>query len=427
MDERVVPHSLDAEKALLGSVLLRDAVWADVSAEVEAQHFFRAAHQEIYEAMRRCKERGLGIGLVTLKDALGSRLDGVGGPAYIASLIDGRPLSTNVKHYAQVVREKALLRDVIDAGTNLVAAAYGSDEPPEVVLEEGVRSLLALSAPRSSGPVPVDAAVQAYVQAMDTDVAQALPTGFADLDELLAGGLRRKELAIVAARPSVGKSSFALGVARTTAAAGLAVAYFSLGDMSKEALAGRLLAWESRVALRRRQGLDERDGARVADAIGRFAALPLVIEDSASTLTQLHAWGHRLSMRTEGLALLVVDFVQQISMKADKRHDQIGAAARGLKRLAIELDAAVLACSQLNRAPEGRQDKRPHMSDLKESGALEEAADVAVLLFREEMHRKTEDNHGIAEAILAKQRNGQTGVVRMVWREELAQFCDLAR
>jgi replicative DNA helicase len=425
-DDRVVPHDLDAERALLGSVLLRDAVWAEVASEIEPRHFFRDAHRVVYEAMRRCKERDRAIGLVTVKDALGTQLEPVGGPAYLASLVDGMPLSINVRHYAAIVREKALLRDVIDAGNRLVAAAYGSDDDPAQVLEEGVRELLALAAPRQAGPVPLGQAVRSYVDALDTAGAAAIPTGYTDLDDLLGGGVRRKELTIVAARPSVGKTSFALGAARHAAGAGYPGVVFSL-EMSKEACAGRLLSAEARVALHRSgAAMSTHDGQRMAEAWAKLDALPLLVEDAATTLTQIDAWCHRLAARPEGLAWAVVDFVQHRSMRGRERHDQIAAAARGLKRTAVSLDLAVLACSQLNRAPEGRQDKRPHMSDLKESGALEEAADVGVLLFREEMHKATDENRGVAEAIVAKQRNGPTGVVRLFFRREFSQFCDLA-
>jgi replicative DNA helicase len=431
-DDRVVPHSLEAEKALLGSVLLKDAVWPEVASDVIARHFFRAAHQVIYEAMGQCKERGLAIELVTLKHVLGSRLEGVGGSAYIASLIDGMPIAMNVKHYATIVREKALLRDTIDAGNALVAAAYGSDDEPAQVLEDGVRSLLSLAVKSATGPVPVGTAVREYVTALDTDAtASVLPTGHHDLDELLAGGVRKGELTIVAARPSVGKTSFALGIGKAAAHAGGPGVVFSM-EMRRQALAGRMLAWESRVDLHRASAhaLSGDDYARMTDAWAKMDTLPLLIEDSVTTLTQATAWCQRLQQRPEGLACAVFDYIQLMSAPENRqdrsRNESVGSLSRGLKRLAQDLNIAVVACSQLSRAPEGRQDKRPHLSDLRESGALEQDADVAILLFREEMYKKTDDNAGIAEAIIAKQRNGPTGVTRLAFLSQFAQFCDLA-
>jgi replicative DNA helicase len=427
MDTRVIPHSLEAERALLGSILLSDKAWSEVASEVEARHFFRHAHQRIFEAMQRCKDRGLTIELVTLRDTLGKELEDVGGASYISSLIDGMPLAMNVRHYATILREKTLLRDLIDAGNKLVAEAYGSEEIAAAVLEDGVRSLLALSQPAMTGPVSVGQAVREYVSDLDISDANLLPTGYRDLDYQLGGGLKPKELTIIAARPSVGKSSFVFGLSKYAAFAGSPGIIFSL-EMSKEASAARMLSAEARVNLSRRSSeLSNADHQRMAEAWERLDTLPLLIEDSARTITQITAWCHRLQQRAEGLKFAVIDYVQLMGGgNSDKRHQEVAVIAKGLKQMAVDLGLVVIACSQLNRAPESRQDKRPHLSELKESGALEEVADIAVLLYREEMHNSTEENAGIAEAIIAKQRNGPTGVTRLAFLRQFAQFADLA-
>ena len=433
MSERPLPHSLDAERAVLGAVLAYAERWPDAAAVLTGDEFYRAAHQTVWDAMRQLKTDAVTIDFLTVKELLARKgtLDGVGGPAYLAALTDAVPRSANVAHYAGVVKEQARLRALIAAGQQIVADAEASGMPADAVLEAGTRALLRLAVPTETDATPIGQAVANYLTTLDTDAASLVtPTGYADVDDLLAGGFRHGDLTIVAARPSVGKTAFALWSAITAAQKGKPSVFFSL-EMSRDALVARAVSGMARVSGYRiaKRTLSPTDYEKILAAVTAFEAMPLLVHDAAQTLTQIAAWVERLQQRPEGLACVVVDYLQLLlpeGRRTQGRHEDVAAISRGLKRLARESNVALVALSQLSRAPEARTDKRPHLSDLRESGALEQDADVAILLFREEMHKPTDENSGVAEAIVAKHRNGPTGVTRLAFLKDLMKFENLA-
>lgn len=430
LGDRTLPHAIEAEQATLGAVLLRSELWADVAAVVGPGDWFRDAHRRIWEAMGRLHDLAVAIDLLTVRHELArvGELDAIGGPAYLASLVDGVPRSTNVRHYAGVVRELATLRRLIAVAEEVGAAAYGQ-EPSEDIVGRAMRALLQCQPAASDAGTTLGAAATAYVEALgQQEAVQRVTCGLRDVDDLLLGGLRRKRLAIVAARPSVGKTSFGLGMAMASARAGVRAAFVSL-EMDTLSLSERALAWHAKIDGRRLQtkALAEDDYRRLGQSLASFERLPLLFYDRAHTLHQVAAIVHRLRQRPEGLGLLVVDYLQLLhGERAENMQQAIAAISKGLKRIATDEDVALVALSQLSRAPETRKDKRPHLQDLRDSGALEQDADVVLLLFREEMHAPTPENAGLAEVIVAKHREGPTGVQRVAFLPGRAWFEDLA-
>lgn len=428
--DRVQPHSLEAEQATLGAILLRDEMWSDVAQLLAPSDFYRDAHMLVWDAIVALKMRGVRADLLTVREELmrTGRMDAVG-QGYLSSLVDGVPRSTNVEHYAAIVKEKARLRGIIIAAEDAQARAYDGAQSDEVA--EGAIKALTLTAPSGRTEQSLDAALAAYLGTLDGAPEETITTGMADIDDQLAGGLRRKELVIVAARPSVGKTSFALGAAYAAAGAGFPSAFVSV-EMPVRALVSRMVAWESRVPLshlRSRTTMSERDRGLISQGVGKSLGRPLVLDEVANSMIALAALASRLKQRAEGLALLVVDYLQLLvhDSHGDRQQQAVAAVSRGLKRLAKEHDIAVMALSQLSRAPEGRKDKRPMLADLRDSGALEQDADVAVLLFREEMHSPSDENAGVAEAIIAKNRNGPVGVRKLTFMQDYTWFTDMAQ
>lgn len=423
------PHSLEAERAALGATLVSPAALDILESMLRPEDFYRHAHLLIYGALRRLASRATAADALTLTEELRTtgELDAVGGPAYVSSLVDGMPRSANVEHYAAIVREKAQLRNLIALATALASEAYAQDQPAGRLIDRGAGRLLSLATPTGSGVQTAAEIVGSYTAALDAgEIGEPVPTGYADLDHLLIG-LRPCELVIVAARPSVGKTSFALRLADQVARSQKPVLFFTLED-GFHAVAARLLAWRSGVtaiALERGQATTEQY-ASIADAAVGFAGLPLYVECSAQTVAEVGAWCRRMADRQ--LSCVIVDYIQLLlpDRSRESQEAEVAGISRALKRLAKELAVPVVALSQLNRAPDGRADKRPHMSDLRGSGALEQDCNVAILLFREELHRPRPENAGIAEVIVAKNRAGPTGVVRLMFDKELALFRDLA-
>lgn len=431
LTDRAFPHSLEAEAAVIGALLVRGDRWHEAAAVLRPEDFYREAHRLAYEAMGKVVGQGSTVDYLTVKDALGPEgLEKVGGPSYLLRLTD-TPRGGDIATHARLVLEKARLRAAIRAGTEMVEAAFSASEPCADLVERGVQALLGLSAGDPAGSAPVGRIVQDYIVSLDDSTLSGtvVPTGFADVDELLAGGVRTEDLTIIAARPSVGKTAWATRMATLAARSGHPGAYFSL-EMSKRALAERMISSEAGVDAHRMRTrmFAEADYYRLSQAAEGLGGLPLEINDDAGmTLTRLASACHLLKRRKEGLKFVVVDYLQMLSGgRYERRHDAVAAISRGLKAMAKQLGVAVIALSQLSRAPEGRTDKRPQLADLRESGALEQDADVAILLFREEMHKKDDEVKGIAECIVAKQRNGPTGVVRLAFLAEWAQFRDLA-
>lgn len=432
--ERTPPHNLDAESAVLGALLVSPEAWPIAAAIVSPDDFYRTAHATVFRRMLGLLERGTPIDFTILCDELTrhGELGGIGGPAYVASLTDGLPHATNVAYYAGIVRETARLRATIRIASQMVAAAYERDATSADIVETGVTSLLGVADAGEAVVTSLGQAVQEYVTALDEPAAKHAPmsSGYVEVDRLI-GGWQRGQLVIVGARTSVGKSSFSLGSAFALARTGTPTAFVSL-EMTRQALAAQVVAWRSKVPAEkvRRREANEVDYKRISDAWIELHDVPLQLVESVRTLTQVAAWARRLKEQKQ-VGCVVVDYLQRLmhdtgGRGSDRRRQEVAAISAGLKRVALDLDVVIVALSQLSRAPEGRTDKRPLLSDLRESGDIEQDADVAVLLYREEMHKKKDDNEGISEAIVAKNRSGPVGTVKLYFDKNLAQFRDLA-
>jgi replicative DNA helicase len=440
--ERTLPHNLEAERSVLGAILLHNDAFNLAAEVIDSRDFFRDAHRRIFDKMVALVERGNPIDLVTLKEELGrsSELDEVGGPAYIAALVDGVPRSTNVEHYARIIKEKSTLRQLIYSANKIVAEAYEADEEAEVILDAAERSIFAIADDRiRDGFVSVGALAQSSLETIEKlharkELITGVPTGFVDLDEMTSG-LQPSDLVIVAARPSMGKTSLVLNVAQHVGTrTGMTVGIFSL-EMSKEQLFLRLLTSEARIDAHRLRGgfLGERDWGRLSAAIGTLSETKIFVDDSPSIgVLEMRAKCRRLAAE-HGLHLVVVDYIQLMQGRGrfENRTLELASISRSLKGLAKELNVPIVVLSQLSRAPESRSDHRPQLSDLRESGALEQDADVVVFIYREDLYadrnQPPTESQGVAELIVGKQRNGPTGVVKLAFIREYTRFENLAR
>jgi replicative DNA helicase len=435
--ERTLPHSLDAEKSVLGAVLISNEAFNHAAELIDTRDFFRDAHRRIFEKMVALSERGTAIDFITLKEELAraGELDEVGGPAYIASLADGVPRSANVEYYARIVKEKSTLRSLIHSATKILVEAYEAEQEPDLLLDEAERAIFAIAEDRiREGFVPLRDLVQSSFTTIEKlqqhkGLVTGVPTGFVDLDQMTSG-LQPSDLVLVAARPSMGKTSFVLNVAQHVGTVG----FFSL-EMSKEQLFMRMLTSEARIdAHRFRSGyLSEKDYGRLSHALGTLAEARVFIDDSASIgVLEMRAKARRLKAE-HGLHLLVIDYIQLMQGRGrfESRQQELASISRSLKGLAKELHVPIVALSQLSRAPETRSDHRPQLSDLRESGALEQDADLVMFIFREEQYRDADgqpnqEAEGMAELIVGKQRNGPTGVVKLAFIKEHTRFENLA-
>jgi len=425
--ERTLPHSLDAERSILGAILVHGDAFTLAAQVLVPEDFFRDAHTKIFRHMSTLREKGTAIDWMTLREELtrNGEMDEVGGPAYVSSLSDGVPRATNVAHYAAIVKEKAQLRAVIYAANEMSNAAY-EQQPANVTVESGVRKLMSAVKAEQRGVQTIGEAVSDYMRAMDSEEGVSIPTGLVDLDELV-GGLQRKKLTIIAARPSVGKTSLAVAIADHVSKLTGPVGMFSL-ETDNMSVAAQLVASYSGVPSEtvRRRTVGDNQWESISYAVAELGGRPFYLLEGATTMTQIQAWARRLR-DDHGVRLIVVDYIQLVAntLARDMRQE-VAHVSRSLKILAQELDVAVVALSQLSRSPEGRADKRPQLSDLRESGALEQDADLVFLLFREEMHKATNENAGVAEIIVAKNRSGPVGVTRVRFMKQLAKFCNLA-
>jgi replicative DNA helicase len=437
--DRTLPHNLEAERSVLGAILIHNDAFNSAAEVLSPRDFFRDAHRRIFEKMVQLSERGNAIDFITLKEALSRSgdLDEVGGPAYIAALVDGLPHATNIEYYARIVREKATLRNLIFSANKILANAYEAEQEPNQILDEAEQSIFAIAEDRvRAGFVSMRTLAHASFETIERaherkQLITGVPSGFADLDELTAG-FQPGDLVIVAARPSVGKTALALNVAQHVGTkTGRTVGIFSL-EMSKEQLFLRMLTSEARIDSHRlRTGfLVESDWGRLSHALGTLSEAKIYIDDTPGIgALEMRAKSRRLAAE-HGLDLLVIDYIQLMQGRGrfENRTLELASISRSLKGLAKELNVPVLVISQLSRAPEARSDHRPLLSDLRESGALEQDADVVVLLFRPDQYPdvKPEDEN-IAELNVAKQRNGPTGLVRLAFLKQETRFGNLER
>ena len=434
--EPLPPHNTDAEAAVLGGLLIdRDAV-GRVATFLRPVDFYRERNAAIYEAMLALYERREPVDYLTLADELQrtGRYDEVGGLVYLSSLFNEVPTSLHVEQYARIVEAASLRRRLIRAAGRIAGLGYDESLEAEKALEEAEQVLFAVAERRLSRDFQKLADVlRAYWEqlllAADVDrLERSIPTNYTDLDRLL-GGLQRADLIILAARPSMGKSSLALCLARNAAVDfGARVGIFSL-EMSLAQLAQRLLFSESGVdSSRLRQGiLGQTERRKLADALGTLAGAPMYLDDTPNIgLAELRAKARRLHHELGGLDLLIVDYLQLIQGNGkENRVNEISEISRSLKALARELEVPVVALSQLSRAVESRSPHIPMLSDLRESGSLEQDADVVIFIYREEVYERDTENRGIAEIHVAKHRNGPTGKVDLLWQEKLTRFANL--
>lgn len=435
---RVPPHSLEAEVSVLGAAMLSRAAASDAVEFLRVDDFYRNAHRVVFEAVQQLTAAGEPVDTVTVTEWLArhDRLDEVGGPAGVHELTVAVPTAANASYYARIVREKALLRRLIDAGTAVVKLGYESTDEAEQVVDRAESMIYDVAQSNTTseyarlGELLNASFEQLEKLAEQNSEITGLATGFDDLDRLTAG-LQPQNLVIVAARPAMGKSSLALGVTHfVTARLGVPAILFSL-EMSKLEIVNRLLSSEARIdSSRIRTGrLDDADWRKLGDALGALAEAPLFIDDTPSiTLMEIRAKCRRLKQK-HGLGLVVIDYLQlmQSPRRTESRQQEVAEISRGLKMLAKELDVPVMALSQLSRQPESRTDKRPQLADLRESGSIEQDADIVAFIYRDEVYDEDTPDRGIAELILAKHRNGPTGIVRLAFLDHLTKFANLAR
>jgi replicative DNA helicase len=437
--ERTLPHNLEAERSVLGAILVHNDAFNLAVQVIEPGDFYRDAHRRIFDKMIALNERNQAIDFVTLKEELGraGELEEVGGPAYVASLADGVPRATNVEYYARIVKEKATLRNLIYAANKILTNAYEADQESDLILDEAEGAIFAVADDRlKAGFVPMRDLVKESFPKIEQLFEQkrlitGVPTGFVDLDEMTRG-LQGGDLIIIAARPSMGKTSLVLNMSQYVAAQPEhTVGFFSL-EMSKESLFIRLLTSEAQIDSHRLMSgaIGQKDYGRISHALETLSAMKLYIDDTANIgVLEMRAKARRLKAE-HGLSMLVVDYIQLMSGRGrfENRTLELASISRSLKGLAKELNVPIIVLSQLSRAPESRADHRPQLSDLRESGALEQDADVVGLIYRDDVYNKDPNNPdaGTAELIIAKQRNGPTGTVRLAFLREQTRFASLA-
>ena len=433
--QKLPPHSIEAEESILSALLLDNNTLMDVLEVITSDDFYRTAHQFIFSAIAELFNKAEPVDLVTVTNFLRDKnqLETIGGAAYLARLIDTVPTAVNVTHYARIVRDKATLRRLIAKSAEITQKCYESSGEMESVLDFAEKAVFDISQDNNrSAFYPISKIIESNIDALEERqgnraLITGVPTGFTRLDHMTSG-LQGSDLIILAARPSMGKTALALNLARNAAIEGnVPVAIFSL-EMSKEQLSLRMLCAEARVdSSRLRSGfLNPEDWHRITDAAGSLSEAPLFIDDSPDiSATSIRTKSRRLKM-DRNLGLVIIDYVQLMKGRsANERRDlEISEISRSLKLLAKELNVPVLALSQLNRKLEERSDKRPQMSDLRESGALEQDADLIAFIYRDEVYNKEENNpnRGTAELIIAKQRNGPTGVVPLTFLNQYTRF-----
>ncbi|WP_078666562.1 MULTISPECIES: replicative DNA helicase [Carboxydocella] len=436
--DRVPPHNLDAEQSVLGSMLLDQEAVFKAMEIIRAEDFYRDAHRLIFEAICDLADRSEPVDIITVAEELRQRgqLDKVGGAAYIATLSGIVPTAANVEYYARIIREKSLLRALISAATRIAQLGYEGEAEAEEILMQAEKMIYDLSQRKASRTFATMHEILMetfdrieYLYQNKGDVT-GVPTGFIDLDRLTSG-LQPSDLIIVAARPAMGKTSFCLNIAQHAAIkAGIPVAIFSL-EMSREQLVQRMLCSEAMVDQHRlRTGqLTEQDWPRLVRAVGPMAQAPIFIDDTVGiSVLEMRAKCRRLKAE-HGLGLVIIDYLQlmQGSRRSESRQQEISEISRALKGLARELNVPVIALSQLSRAVEQTHDKRPNLSHLRESGAIEQDADIVSFIYREEYYNPDTEKKGIAEIIIAKHRNGPVGSVELGFLNEFTKFVNLER
>jgi replicative DNA helicase len=440
---RIPPHNIEAEQSVLGSLMLDKDAIIKVADLVRVGDFYKDDHNRIYEAMLALYEEREPIDVLSLANRLEEQkvLEQVGGSGYLASLVNSVPSASNIVHYAKVVQKKSLLRKLISSASEIVEMGYDDTEDVQKVLDEAEQKLFQISQKYIKQDfIPIKSILEAAFDRIDelhknSHAMRGVPTHFPDLDNILAG-LQKSDLIILAARPSIGKTSFALDIARQVGVhAKVPVGVFSL-EMGSDQLIDRMLAAQAGVDLwRLRTGKLSSDGAgndfeKISDAMGILSEAPIFIDDSGSlNIMEMRTMARRLQAEHK-LGLIIIDYLQLMegrSRQGDNRVQEISEISRGLKQLARELNIPIIALSQLSRAVESRPDQRPKLSDLRESGSIEQDADVVMFLYREDRVRPDTPNKNIVEIIIAKHRNGPVGQIQLYFEDNSTSFKSLER
>jgi len=437
------PQNIEAERSVLGGVLLDNGVLDQILDIVQDGDFYREANRKVFSAMKEMAQKGEAIDYLTLEDRLKSRneIDQVGGASYLASLTDAVPSLGNVTHYAKIVRDKAVARRLISAATEILQAGIEDSDEVSDYLDRAEQLIFNVSQQRRlAGVVPLKDLVRESFDTIDRLYQEkgqftGVPSGYRDLDDLTSG-FQKADLIIVAGRPSMGKTSLAMNIAQYAAhRAETPTLFFSL-EMSRQSLTMRMLSTEARVDFKQvRTGhLTDSDWGRLARAAGLLSEAELYIDDTPGIrVMEMRAKARRLqadlAKQNKKLGMIMVDYLQLASVggRVESREREISEISRSLKALAKELEVPVVALSQLSRKPESRESKRPQMSDLRESGAIEQDADVIIFIYRDEVYNEETPEKGIAEIIIGKQRNGPIGTVKLKFFPEYTRFENLAR
>ncbi|MDD2482269.1 MAG: replicative DNA helicase [Lutispora sp.] len=438
MIQRIPPNSLEAEQSVLGAMLLDKEAISTASEVLKGDDFYREVHKEIYEAIVDIYNDSDPVDLITITEKLKGRntIDAVGGITYLTQLMNVVPTTHNIGQYVKIVEQKSLLRKLIRSSNDIIAKCYDNPEDPIMVMDQAEKSIFDISLNRATqGFVPIKKILTSNFDRIEElylnkGKITGIPTGFSDLDQRLSG-FQKSDLVLIAARPSMGKSALMMNVVQNASVReNIPVAIFSL-EMSKEQLSQRLLCSEALIdAHRLRTGdITEDEWIKLARAMGVLADKPIFIDDTpAISVTEIRAKCRRLKIE-QGLGMIAIDYLQLMSGKNnyDSRQQEVSDISRSLKALARELEVPVVALSQLSRAPEMRADHRPILSDLRESGAIEQDADVVMFLYRDEYYNPDTEKKNIGEVIIAKQRNGPTGTIELVWLGQFTKFADKAK
>ena len=432
---RIPPHSVEAEQSVLGSILLDKEAMISVSETLVPEDFYKEAHKVIYESMLKLYNSQSEIDLITLTDELRDQgyLDDIGGIAYITSLSTVVPTTSNIKYYVNIVKEKSISRQLISAANDIINLGYDGSAKVEYVLENAEKKIFDISQERATNDFqPINQVISEALSMLEklyeekNDVT-GLTTGFRDLNKKI-NGLQRSDLLLIAARPAMGKTAFALNLVQNAALKGDAsVAVFSL-EMSKEQLVQRMIASQSTVELKKiKTGtLADNDWPRITDGMAILSGAKIHIDDTPDIkISELRSKCRKLKIE-KGLDLVLIDYLQLMEGEGqnESRQQEIAKISRSLKILAKELDCPVVALSQLSRAPEQRADHRPMLSDLRESGSIEQDADIVMFLYRDEYYNPDTEKKNIGEVIVAKNRHGETGTVELVWFGGIQKFAD---
>lgn len=437
--DRLPPQNIEAEQALLGAIFLEPSSLTLASELLIPEDFYRASHQKIFTCMLKLSDQGEPVDLVTVTSELADQkiLEEVGGVSYLSDLANSVPTAANVEYYGKIVEEKSILRRLIRTATHIASEGYAREDEVEVLLNEAEKNILEVAQRKNSGVFQniKDVLVQTYddIEVLHNrkgDIT-GIPTGFSDLDRMTAG-FQRNDLIIVAARPSVGKTAFALNIAQNVATkTDENVAIFSL-EMGAQQLVMRMLCAEGNIdAQRLRTGsLTADDWGKLTMAMGSLSNAGIYIDDTPGIrVGEIRSKCRRLKQEG-GLGMILIDYLQLIQgngRSGENRQQEISEISRALKALARELEVPVIALSQLSRGVEQRQDKRPMMSDIRESGSIEQDADIVAFLYREDYYEKDTENQNIIEIIIAKQRNGPVGTVQLAFVKEYNKFVNLER